>query len=699
MVNALRIEWAAPSDTKFKSIPKRELFGLVRYEEVNGERYIDVTTSQELPHGAIVRMRSGIDLTTREYVVWGSEEPHDRDLLRRTYRCVWSLQAMLSASTSSAMPGTGGTPATARQALTALLQEQGAWAVGTVEPTLRSSASFWRMTAWEGLGELVKTWGGEVDAVYDPSTGARTLSLLDRIGADGAFSFVWGSSEIDSVARRMADGPNVCRIIPIGAASETDSGGYGRKIDITSVNGGVPYIEDAEKAAEYAGLPNPHPTAYVENPEITDPAELKAWGETVLHSVTRPSPEYDVALVEKYVRNDGYVPALGDRGTVVDESLGVELSARVYAITVDELAGSVKAVCSASSIGLGAMAQLVTAGTLGAVADAKGTTCASLLLTTTDSPYTSAITAYDRGTAGQNVFWRPGGNLVIGAGEFADSMRAGNVESCFTGTGEDAWVGADGTLRIVSNANTVANRKTWIFTTGGDVRAPSAIDGSAAPSSQKDAGGLYSSYRADDHQVRSIARQTAGNVIQHLVEAGRYINGAWVWNAIGVNVADDGTRSYTVADRPAFRDAIGASGGTWPISMGGTGQTDANSAARALGLAKTAGDTITMNNVVVNGYLSNGRKTIVLSLPTPFMLYGVSSITAAGTIVVRQNNSYLFGSSSSAAANMNGGGVTTTAALMGGFVNLTIVSTSEQTAAINNDPVAVTLKTLTLTLA
>jgi len=343
-------------------IGTRQVLGLTRRQEVNGEHYIDITTTRELEKGDLVYVTSDVDGITREYTVWSGSEPHSQDLIARTYRCVWSLQGILSGVTSSTMPSNK----TARQALESLLTDTDAFAIGTVEPTTTASASFWRMSAWEGLAELVKNWGGEVTCDY--ANGTRTVNLLNRIGQDGAFTFYWGSSEIESIERKTADGPEVCRIIPLGAATETDAGGYGRKVDITSVNGGIPYLEDSQKASEMAGDPQPTATLYVENPEITEPADLKAWGLGIIEKYTRPAPEYDVRLVERYARAGGYVPALGDSGAIIDSEMGISLQARVYAITVDELAQSVKAELSTAQTVEGALAQLVSASqTLGGV--------------------------------------------------------------------------------------------------------------------------------------------------------------------------------------------------------------------------------------------------------------------------------------------------------------------------------------------
>ena len=128
--------------------------------------------------------------------------------------------------------------------------------------------------------------------------------------------------------------------------------------------------------------------------------------------------------------------------------------------------------------------------------------------------------------------------------------------------------------------------------------------------------------------------------------------------------------------------------------------SSANAAARALGTAKTAGDSWTMNGYYADGFLTNSRKRICLTVALPFRLYGFSSCTLRGTVTVRQNGSYLWGSDSSTAVNINSGVRSYTAtAYANGYVNIFLNTTTEQTSAVNNDTVAVHFNTLTVTLA
>ena len=78
------------------------------------------------------------------------------------------------------------------------------------------------------------------------------------------------------------------------------------------------------------------------------------------------------------------------------------------------------------------------------------------------------------GTNGSVLLVNAGGNAVIGAGEFAGNAYSNNVENC-QDEGERLLLGSDGDLFLMSNANTIANRKTWKFDTTGATTLPSAL--------------------------------------------------------------------------------------------------------------------------------------------------------------------------------------------------------------------------------
>ena len=110
-----------------------------------------------------------------------------------------------------------------------------------------------------------------------------------------------------------------------------------------------------------------------------------------------------------------------------------------------------------------------------------------------------------------------------------------------------------------------------------------------------------------------------------------------------------------------------------------------------------AGDSVTLNGYVTDGFLTNGRKDCEVCIKLSRSLYGVSSATVTGTVIVRQNNAYLFGSTDSTGADLSG--FTNTATVnSNGFIRFRFSGT-EQTSGVNNSPIAVYFQTLTITFA
>ena len=330
-------------------LAEADVFGLVRSEEVNGEHSLEITTSRVLDKGSRVLVQDDMG-TWREYVVSGTDALHDggnRPI--GTYYCIWSLQHDLLGSQVSRMPGVQ-TPVQASVALEAALSGTGRWSVGTVTVTTTGGASMYDMCSWEALSVLVNTWGGEIDAqITVDSTGvvSRAVALYahqGEIAATRRFDF---GHDITSVRRKVADGPMYCRISPRGMGEQTENGGYGRKITIESVNDGKDYLENSSMV-DLAKLPNgsggwEYPTVIAENPECQTPADLLAWGQTVLEKYTVPEITYTVDVVQASSEGvDAFGVALGDAVQIVDRKFGIDglrLDSRVTRMVVDELQG------------------------------------------------------------------------------------------------------------------------------------------------------------------------------------------------------------------------------------------------------------------------------------------------------------------------------------------------------------------------
>lgn len=64
----------------------------------------------------------------------------------------------------------------------------------------------------------------------------------------------------------------------------------------------------------------------------------------------------------------------------------------------------------------------------------------------------------------------------------------------------------------------------------------------------------------------------SGGVVTVIGVQNKKTDGTAVANYLTMTQKKDGSRSYSVTDNTAFRNALGASSGTWPQSIGGTGR-------------------------------------------------------------------------------------------------------------------------------
>lgn len=247
-------------DNPIGEISQNDIMALERREEINAEHSLEITTTQVLEKGEriVYRDERGI---WREYEVIGVDEEHaSGNRIVGTYYCVWSIQPDLMGVTVSRMPGTQ-SPVSARVALEAALSSQTRWTVGTVTNVSAGGASMYDMSAWQALGVLLETWGGELSTTINVSTKGVISRKVDYYAHQGVTTakrrFDFGA-DMRSVKRTIADEPLYCRISPRGAGEETENGGYGRKITIESVNDGKDYLEyapmvDVAKIADGSG--------------------------------------------------------------------------------------------------------------------------------------------------------------------------------------------------------------------------------------------------------------------------------------------------------------------------------------------------------------------------------------------------------------------------------------------------------------
>lgn len=331
------------NDSPLFEVTADELYGLVRDEQLDGPRSLTITTTHVLQKNMRVLV---CDATGRwhEYVVEGCDEEHGKgNRPIGTYWCSWSMQHDLELTVVSKMPSGG-----VSTALAAVLSGTKRWTAGTVTKVKTASASMYEMGGWEAVAVMCDAWECEVDdeiTVDMAGVVQRRMAALEHVGSDTATRRFDYGNDMKSIKRTVDEEPVFARVIPKGMGEETDTGYYGRRIGIESVNGGIPWLENAT-TAPYLRVSDgeggyEYPTRYVVNDELDDPADLKAWALANLDEWTAPKVTYGADLCQFQVAGlDANGVQLGDEVQVVDRAFGedgLRIAARVVSLRVNEL--------------------------------------------------------------------------------------------------------------------------------------------------------------------------------------------------------------------------------------------------------------------------------------------------------------------------------------------------------------------------
>lgn len=159
--------------------------------------------------------------------------------------------------------------ATATQCLRKAL-EGARWTVGMVDDDgTTSDLSFYHVSALEALKSIADKYGLEITTSYlmDPQHQRITDRAVNLVKAQGDQSneglrrFEYGH-ELKGVTRTVDATSVKTRLYGYGKGLPTtdengeETGGYGRRIDFSDINGGKPYVEDLESTKLW-GLPGP----------------------------------------------------------------------------------------------------------------------------------------------------------------------------------------------------------------------------------------------------------------------------------------------------------------------------------------------------------------------------------------------------------------------------------------------------------
>lgn len=224
------------------------------------------------------------------------------------------------------------------------------WEVGACDQPGTASHTFYHVKAREGLSDLLKTWGGELETVIE-TDGVQVTHRYVRIVAtrgnqQSPKRFTW-TKDLISIKRKTGSANPKTRVYGYGKGVETDGGGYGRRLTFGDINGGKDYVEDAA-ATEVWGHPDgsggiaPAVDVYV-NEQCEDAAQLLAETNDYLEQAKTPTVSYEANVIDLFAfGRDWESVAVGDCVAIIDKGFsaaGIRLKGRVSKLIRDLVTG------------------------------------------------------------------------------------------------------------------------------------------------------------------------------------------------------------------------------------------------------------------------------------------------------------------------------------------------------------------------
>lgn len=301
-----------------------------------------------------LKIRCDEDLGKGEYLVWvdrqGVVHEHIVDAIERLHddngkpytsvTCINSINETWDDYIEDKRPS-----GSVAVALTSILAGT-RWEVGNCDQPGSASHTFYHVKVREGLSDLLKTWGGELETVIE-TDGVRVTHRYVRVVAkrgnqQSPKRFTW-TKDLISIKRKTGSANPKTRVYGYGKGVETDGGGFGRRLTFGDINGGKNYVEDTS-ATEVWGHPDgnggiaPAVDVYV-NEQCEDAAQLLAETNDYLERAKTPLVSYEASVIDLFAfGRDWESVAVGDCVAIIDKGFsaaGIRLKGRVSQIERD----------------------------------------------------------------------------------------------------------------------------------------------------------------------------------------------------------------------------------------------------------------------------------------------------------------------------------------------------------------------------
>lgn len=322
-----------------------DVVSAVHTDELNGEDSLTLTLIGDvLAKGMRIVWRDKFG-TWHEHVVSELTVEHGIDGVSTTAYCENSIAELLTDYIVEREP-TGSAAAVLGRAL-----ESTRWSVGTVEVSGTNHTSWYHVSAYEALKDVVEVFGGELSTTIEVAGSevvGRRVSLLGRRGDDLGQLFTFGRN-LERVQREISSDDVLTALYGYGKSLDSydeegnATGGHTRKLTFGSANGGVDWVGDDE-ARDKWGLPDgkggkKHTFGKVEFDECEDAAELLRLTREELKRTSKPTVSYTgdvVSLAEGGLAN-GEDTRTGDTVHIRDRDLDERLEGRALKVERDLL--------------------------------------------------------------------------------------------------------------------------------------------------------------------------------------------------------------------------------------------------------------------------------------------------------------------------------------------------------------------------
>lgn len=319
----------------------------VHVENLDGTDELTITTGTDLGKGDYIVWfdRAG---RAHEHIVDEPVRLHDSDGRPYTQAtCINSVAETWDDWVDDLRPE--GSMATALRSFLGVTR----WELGTVSVGGSGPCHAYHTSAREAIAQAFETYGGELETeivvLGDEVTARRLSALAARGDQASAKRFTW-TKDLISVKRTVGSSNPKSRVYGYGKGVETDSGGYGRRLNFADINGGREYVEDAQ-ATQLWGKPDalgnimPACGVYI-NDECEDTAQLLQETRAYLDAHKAPDVTYEADVLDLVsFGRDWEDVGLGDSVAIIDREFsddGLRLQGRVSQIERDLLGGDVK---------------------------------------------------------------------------------------------------------------------------------------------------------------------------------------------------------------------------------------------------------------------------------------------------------------------------------------------------------------------